>query len=98
MVDFNSFEFDYTTVVVLASVIAVLLLQLWLCCKAKRILVKLIPVAVLTLSTITFVACTVCVSGWDALGYLFFALLSFGLLVVCGGCWGIWAIARKIAK
>lgn len=95
MFDSYSFEFDYTTTFVLVSVIVVLLLQLWLCYKAKRIFIKLIPVAVLTLSTITFVACTVCASGWDALGYVFFALLSFGLVAMCGIGWGIWAIIRK---
>ena len=88
-------EIDFPTIVVLISVIATLILQLLLCFKAKKIFMKLIPIALLVVSTIVFCVCSVTVNGWDALGYLFFALLSFGLILVCGLGWGVWAITRK---
>ena len=88
-------EIDYPTTVVFVSVIASLILQLLLCFKAKKIFIKLLPIALLIVSTIVFYVCSASINGWDGLGYLFFALLSFGLLFVCGIGWGIWATIRK---
>lgn len=90
-----NFEIDATTVVVFISAISVLLLQLFLCFKVKRMLIKLLPIALLIVSTIVFSICSASINGWDGLGYLFFALLSFGLIFVCGIGWGIWATVRK---
>ncbi|MBR7122230.1 MAG: hypothetical protein IKC95_02080 [Oscillospiraceae bacterium] len=90
-----NFEIDATAVVVFISAIGVLVLQLFLCFKVKRMLIKLLPVALLVVSTIVFSICSAFINGWDGLGYLFFALLSFGLIFVCGIGWGIWATVRK---
>ena len=88
-------EIDFPTIVVFLSVIATLILQLLLCFKAKKIFIKLLPIALLIVSTIVFSICSTTTSFWDALGYLFFALLSFGLILVCSLGWGVWAITRK---
>ena len=88
-------ELDFPTIVVFISVIAALILQLLLCFKAKKIFIKLLPIALLIVSTIVFCVCSATINDWDGLGYLFFALLSFGLIIVCGVAWGVWAIARK---
>ena len=88
-------EIDYTTIVVIVSVMATLILQLLLCFKAKKIFIKLLPIALLIVLTIVFTLCSATINGWDGLGYLFFALLSFGLILVCGLGWGAWAITRK---
>lgn len=88
-------EIDFPTIVVFASAIVTLILQLLLCFKAKKIFIKLIPMLLLFASTIVFAICSTIINGWDGLGYLFFALLSFGLVLVCGLGWGIWAIIRK---
>lgn len=92
------FRIDFTTVVVLASALSVLLLQLWLCFNVKRIFIKLLPIILLVLSTVAFSVCSAIVNGWDGLGYLFFALLSFGLIFMCGIAWGVWAVAKKRSK
>ena len=89
------FEVDATTAVVVISAIGVLLLQLFLCFKVKQIFVKLIPIAALIVSTIVFSICSATINGWEGFEYLFFALLSFGLIFVCGIGWGVWAVARK---
>ena len=90
-------EIDFPAVVVFVSAIATLILQFLLCFKVKKIFMKLLPMALLVVSTIVFSICSASVNGWDGLGYLFFALLSFGLLFVCGIVWGVWAIFRKIS-
>ena len=89
------FEIDIPTIVVFISAIATLILQLLLCFKAKKIFIKLLPIALLIVSTIVFSICGASINGWDGFGYLFFALLSFGLIFVCGIGWGIWAIIRN---
>ena len=89
------FEIDFPTIVVFVSAITILILQLLLCFKTKKIFIKLLPIALLIVSTIVFSICSASINGWDGLGYLFFALLSLGLLFVCGIGWGIWAIVRK---
>ena len=89
------FEIDFTTIVVLVCAIATLILQLLLCFKAKKIIIKLLPIALLIVSTFVFYICSVSINGWDGLGYLFFALLSFGLIFVCGIGWAIWASIKK---
>ena len=88
-------EIDFPTIVVFVSVIATLILQLLLCFKVKKILIKLLPIALLIITTIVFSICSASINGWDGLGYLFFAMLSVGLIFVCGIGWGIWAINRK---
>ena len=98
MVDPNSFvffEFDMPTMVVLFSIFLTSIVQLLLCFKAKKTLVKLLPVALLAVATIVLYIIARNVGGWDALGYLFFVVLCFGLLIVCGICWGVWAVVRK---
>ena len=91
----NSFELDMPTLVVLVSVMLTLLLQLLLCFKAKKTLIKLVPVILLTIAAIVLYIIAHNVGGWDAFGYLFFVALCFGLLVVCGICWGVWALLRQ---
>lgn len=89
------FEIDFPTIVVLVSAIATLILQLLLCFKAKKIFIKLLPILLLIVSTIVFYICSASINGWDGFGYLFFALLSFGLIFVCGIGWAIWASTKK---
>jgi len=88
-------EIDWTTIIVFISVICTLILQLWLCFKAKQIFTKLFPVVIFIALTIVFSVCSATINGWDGLGYLFFALLSFGLVLICGVGWGIWTVIRK---
>ncbi len=88
-------KIDFPTIVVSISAVAALILQLLLCFKVKKVLIKLLPIALLIVSTIIFSICSATVNGWDGMGYLFFALLSFGLIFVCGIGWGVWAIIRK---
>ena len=89
------FEIDFPTIVVFVCAIATLILQLLLCFKAKKIFIKLLPIVLLIVSTFVFSICSASINGWDGFGYLFFALLSFGLIFVCGIGWAIWASIKK---
>ena len=95
--DFFDIDINIAVFIILLSAVT-LLLQLLLCFKAKRKLIKLLPIAVLAVFAIAFYAYAVYVNGWDGLGYLFFALLSAGLIFVCGIAWGIRAIVRKMNR
>ena len=83
------------TMVVFVSVLIVLVLQLLLCFNARKTFTKLLPLVSLTILMIVFSVCSAVINGWDGLIYFFFAVLSFGLLFVCGIGWGIWAVFRK---
>ena len=89
------FEIDATTTFVLVISVLVLILQLLLCYKAKKLFLKLIPIIFLVISTIVFSVLSAFIGGWDGIGLLFFALFSFELLFVSGFGWAIWVIAKK---
>ena len=89
-------EFDYTTVVFIAAVIFAYCLQLFMCFKAKKLFVKLIPVILFALAMIVMAILSAVASGWDALGYLFFALLFFATLCVCGFAWATFGACRSV--
>ena len=95
MLDLRFIEIDTTAFVVIASVL-IMVLQMLLCFLVKKRFMKLLPVSVLGISTVVFSICCVFADGWDAIGYLFFAIFSVGLLIVCGIGWGIWAIVKAI--
>lgn len=89
MQNIGTFELDWTTVFVIVISVAVLILQIWLCRKGKKLAVKLIPSGVLSVCAIVCGILSEYVNGWDGLGYLFFTLLSVWLIVVCGIGWGL---------
>lgn len=88
------FELDPDALALFSSAIA-LLLQLLLCRITKRSLVKLIPMALLTLSTIALIICGVYAEGWDAFDYYGLAFVSFWLILVCGISWFLCAAFGK---
>lgn len=95
MKEIGFFEIDATTIFVLVISVFVLISQLLLCYKARKLFLKLIPIILLVISTIVFSVLSACIGGWDGMGLLFFALFSFGLLFVSGFGWAIWVIVRK---
>ena len=65
---------DTLTVVLIC--IAIFIIQMLLCFKAKKLLVKLIPAVLLAASFVIFLLLTVTASGWDSLAYIVFVMLS----------------------
>ena len=71
--------------------------QLLLCQKAKKTICKLIPIAVLVLSTTVFSILSAVVGGWDGISF-FFAIFSMTLILVCSLACNVWLILRKISR
>ena len=94
MNNFKIFEISSEVfLLVLSSVL--LLIQLLLCFKSKNNFIKLVPVILLSLLILIFCVCIFVFDGWDSVGFIFLAICSLALLVVCGIGWLIWFIARK---
>lgn len=88
-------EIDFPTIVVFLSVIATLILQLLLCFKAKKIFIKLLPIALFIVSTIVFFDLQ---HHHKLLGCIRLSFLCPFIFWVDFGMWpwlGVWAITRK---
>ena len=94
MLHFGLFDIR-TDVFVLLMFIIVILFQTFLCFKAKKKTVRLIPISLSLTLTIVFVALGFVFDGWDAVGFFFLAICSAMLLLGSGIGWGVWAIIRK---
>lgn len=96
MIDININEIDVRLIIIF---ILVLMFQLFLCYKAKKISVKLMPVILLVISTIVLYVLAVIIGGWDGFFLVSYAIFSFILLLASGlgwAIWLIWAIVKKI--
>lgn len=91
-------DVELTTLVLIFSIIVLLPIQLLLCFKVKSKAIRLLPVIVLSISTIIFALMSVAITGWDGLGYIFLAIFTGFMLFMCGIGWGIWTITRFAKK
>ena len=91
-------EIDLTTLILILSVLILFPCQLLLCFKVKRIVLRLLPSIVLFAATAIFFAFIYIADGWDSLGYLFLALFTGFMLLVCGLAWLVWAIVRAASR
>ena len=66
--------------------------QLLLCFNAKRIVLRLLPVLLLSAVTLLWLILYSVTSNWEPLGYAMLAMLSGMLLIPCAVGWGIWAV------
>ena len=87
-------EVNLTTLVLIFSIFILFHCQLLLCFKVKRIVLRLLPSIVLFAATAIFFAFIYIADSWDSLGYLFLALFTGFMLLVCGLAWLVWAIVR----
>ncbi|WP_300297810.1 hypothetical protein [uncultured Intestinimonas sp.] len=88
-------DIELTTAILIFSVIVLLPVQLLLCFKAKSKAIRLLPVMVLSIATIIFAVMSVAITGWDGLGYVFLAIFTGFMLLMCGMGWGIWWIVKR---
>lgn len=91
MIDFGIFEIKTEIFVGILSVFA-LALQLLLCFKVKKRLLRLIPVILFAAATAVFFLLTFLSEGWDSIGFLLLAVFAAALLLTSGIGWGIWAL------
>lgn len=92
----HSIKIDSTTLVVMIAIILTVSLQILLCCKAKRRLVRWAPIALCAVTAIAFSIVSAYVGGWNGMGYLFFALLFAALAFVAGLTWGLCALTIRV--
>ena len=91
-------DIELTTAVLIFSIVVLLPIQILLCFKVKSRAIRLLPVILLSIPTIIFVMMSVVITGWDGLGYIFLAIFTGFMLLMCGVGWGIWAISELIQK
>ena len=91
-------EIELTTAVLIFSIAVLLPIQLLLCFKVKSRAIRLLPVILLSFPTIIFVMMSVAITGWEGLGYIFLAVFTGFMLLMCGVGWGIWAIGKRIKR
>lgn len=91
-------DLDFTTLIAVFSVLIVLPIQLLLCFKAKKLFLKLLPLFILTATTVFFFIMMKITTDWDAIGYAILFIFSGVLLIFSGIAWGVWAIIKLIKK
>ena len=91
-------DIELTTAVLIFSIVVLLPIQILLCFKVKSRAIRLLPVILLSIPTIIFVMMSVVITGWDGLGYIFLAIFTGFMLLMCGVGWGIWAITKSVKK
>jgi len=98
MFDVWTGDIELTTATLIFSIVVLLPIQLLLCFKVKSRAIRLLPVILLSIPTIIFTVMSVAITGWDGLGYIFLAIFTGFMLLMCGVGWGIWAISKLIKK
>ena len=91
-------DIELIRVVLVLSAVIFLLIQLLLCFKVKNKVIRLLPVFLLSIFTIFFVAMAATATDWENLGYIFPAVFIGIMWLICGMAWGIWAIIKLIKK
>ena len=91
-------DIELIKAVLVLSVDILLLIQLLLCFKVKNKIIRLLPVILLSIVTIFFVAMASTATDWENLGYIFPAIFIVFMWPMCGIAWGIWAIIKLIKK
>ena len=77
MLHFGSLDIR-TDVFVLLLCVIVMLLQIFICFKVKRKIVRLMPMWLTLILTVVFVILGFILGGWDGFGFFFLFLLSAG--------------------
>lgn len=98
MFDVWSGNGELTIIALIVSVAVILPVQLLLCFKIRKIVIRLLPVIVLSVLTAVLSLLAAVTSGWDSLGYIVLAVFTGIMLLACGSAWGIWAIAKRMKK
>ena len=89
-------DMNLTALVIVFSVLIVFPLQLLLCYRAKTLLIRLIPAALILLFALVSLILLLAAPGWDGLGYIFFLIYAGGMLFFCGLAWLLRAILTHL--
>ena len=89
---------ELTVLILNIAIVAVLPIQLLLCFKAKRRLIRLLPVILFSAIAALCLLAALTASEWEGLGYILLAVFAAVLLCSCLIAWGIWWIIKRIKK
>lgn len=81
--DISSLDINWTAVILIASFLIVMPLQIWFCYKAKRTAVRLLPSIILTVLALVLALIAYLVGSWEGLFILLLALYIAFIDVVC---------------
>lgn len=96
---FDAFARDAGIIAVLVVVgLIILAVQLVLCAKAKKIIVKLLPTILLVAAIIVFYALIFIIQDRSAIGFGILAVFAEVLLFFDIVAWVIWGIIRLIKR
>ena len=98
MSDISIRDIAITTLIAVSSILIVFPLQLLLCFKTKKLLLRLLPSLLLTVTTVFLFIMIRVTTDWDAFGYAILFVFSVVFLIFSGIAWGVWAIIKLIKK
>lgn len=87
-----------TEVFMICTCIIMFAVQLVLCTYVKNLLIRLAPVIQFSLSAVTLFIAARSAMDWDALGYLFFAIVAVFCDAACGLAWAFFGIIRFFGR
>lgn len=88
-------DIELTIFILIFSIVVLLPIQLLLCFKVNNKVICLLPVILLSIFTIIFVAMSITITGWNRLEYIFLVIFTGFMLLMCGIGWGIWLIINR---
>ncbi len=92
-------DINFTSLMMIVSLVVVLPLQIWLCFKGKSVWIRLAPMILFALLELVFLLLGF--SGWQFIVFLYFAVCTAFMLFACGVGWLVWAgtmLVRKLRK
>ena len=98
MFDIWQGDMGYTALILIASVVIVLPVQLFLCFKVRNLVIRLLPVIILSVLIGIFAIMVFSAHDLRVVGYILLAVYAGIMIFFCGIGWGIWAITKKIKK
>ena len=89
---------DITIVFILLALLVVIPIQVLLCFKVRKLWLRLIPIIVSVVLTIACIMMHFISTGWDALGWLFFAIYGVSSIVICAIVWLTWFFIKRFRR
>lgn len=91
-------DIELTEVIINVSVVLVIALQVLLCFKVKKVVIKLLPIIILLIVAAFLLVMAQFSSGWDNLGYLILAIFVGIMLLACAIGWIVWLVTKVVGK
>ncbi len=98
MLDTATVNIDFTCLFIALFIVATFSVQLLLCFKVKKVIIRLLPIILLSVSIAAFLTVANLITGWDAVACAIFAMLSGYLLLACCAGWAVFGIVGFVRR